>query len=122
LGLAADAEESSMPEPILTAVATTLATKAATGLYELVKRKFSGDGKATAELEAATPDDPATVTALAERLDQAGRQDPDFAAALRTEFTAHQDARSGGVNNSVGSVAEGAKVVQLRDVQGNISL
>ncbi|ATY15811.1 hypothetical protein F9C11_06545 [Amycolatopsis sp. VS8301801F10] len=111
-----------MPEPILTAVATALATKAATGLYDLVKRKFSGNSKATAELEAATPDNPATVTALAERLDEVSRQDPEFGAALRTEFEVHQEARSGGVTNHVGTVAEGAKVVQLRDVQGNISL
>ncbi|WP_033291487.1 hypothetical protein [Amycolatopsis jejuensis] len=110
-----------MPEPILTAVATALATKAATGLYELVKRKFSGNHKATAELEAATSDDPATVQVLAERLDEVGRADPEFATALRTEFEVHQDARSGGVTNHVGSVAEGGKVVQARDVHGDIS-
>ncbi|WP_326567470.1 hypothetical protein VSH64_37405 [Amycolatopsis rhabdoformis] len=111
-----------MPEPILTAVATALATKAAQGLYELVKRKFSSDKKAVATLEAATPDKPETVTALAERLDAAGREDPAFAAALRTEFEVHQDARSGGVTNHVGTVAEGGKVVQLRDVHGDINL
>ncbi|WP_329069868.1 hypothetical protein [Amycolatopsis sp. NBC_01480] len=111
-----------MPEPILTAVATTLATKAATGLYELVKRKFSGDRKAVAELEAAKPEDPATIAALAERLDRESQADPAFKAALHAEFEVHQDARGGSVNNHVGTVAEGAKVVQLRDVHGNISL
>ncbi|MEV4595825.1 hypothetical protein AB0K15_00310 [Amycolatopsis sp. NPDC049253] len=110
-----------MPEPILTAVATALATKAATGLYDLVKRKFSGDKKAVATLEAATPEKPETVQALAERLDAASLSDSSFAAALRAEFEVHQDARGGGVTNHVGTVAEGAKVVQTRDVHGNIS-
>ncbi|MDT8910403.1 hypothetical protein [Amycolatopsis sp. PS_44_ISF1] len=110
-----------MPEPILTAVATTLATKAATGLYELVKRRFSSDRKAVATLEAAKPEDPATIAALAERLDVETRADPAFGAALHAEFEVHQDARGGSVNNHVGTVAEGAKVVQTRDVHGNIS-
>ncbi|WP_020663529.1 hypothetical protein [Amycolatopsis benzoatilytica] len=63
----------------------------------------------------------ATARALAERLDEPGKQDPKFAAALRTESEVHQDAR-GGVTNHVGTVADSAKVVQLRDVRGNISL
>jgi len=111
-----------MPEPILTTIATTLATKAATGLYELVKSKFSGNKKATAELEAATPDRPETIQALAERLDEVSKQDPAFANALRSHSEVRQDARSGGVANHVGNVAEGAKVVQAGDVHGNISL
>ncbi|MBB4687174.1 hypothetical protein [Amycolatopsis jiangsuensis] len=110
-----------MPEPILTAVATALATKAAQGLYELVKRKFSKDEKAVATLESATPDNPASIQALAERLDTESREDPAFAAELRTKFEVHQSASEGGVNNQVSHVAEGGKVVQARDVHGNIS-
>lgn len=110
-----------MPEPILTAVATTLATKAATSLFDLVKRKFGDDEAAVAALEAATPEDPATVRVLAERLDAAEREDPAFGRTLRTEFDVHQNADTGGVTNHVGTVAEGAKVVQTRDVRGDIS-
>ncbi|RJQ90684.1 hypothetical protein [Amycolatopsis panacis] len=111
-----------MPEPILTAVATALATKAATGLYELVKRRFSKDEKAVATLEAANPGNPASIQALAERLDTEGRQDPAFATELRSTFEVHQSAGGTAVHNHVGQVAEGAKVVQMGDVHGNVNL
>lgn len=115
-----------MPEPILLAVATALATKAATGLYDLVKKKFSGDKKAIATLEAAeaAPSDETTVKALAERLEVAEREDPEFAAALRGEWRrieVDQHAEGGGSNLSVGGDVTG-KILQARDITGNINL
>ncbi|MEC3974528.1 hypothetical protein [Amycolatopsis sp. H20-H5] len=112
-----------MPEPILIAVATTLATKAATGLYDLVKRKFSGDVKATAALETAAPEDPKTLQALAERLETAQAQDAEFAEALRekwAEVSVEQHAESGGVNNQITGAVSG-KVLQAGDIHGNVS-
>ncbi|WP_243769596.1 hypothetical protein [Amycolatopsis acidicola] len=88
-----------MPEPILISIATALSTKAATTLFDLVKKKFSKDPKAIAELEAASEDKPETITAVAERLEEAGKADPEFAAALRTEYAQHVE--SGGVLNQI---------------------
>jgi hypothetical protein len=114
-----------MPEPILTAVATALATKAATGLYDLVKAKFARNSHAEAELEAAAeaPDDPQRIEALATRLAEAERSDPEFGAALRTQYAIiihNQQLSSGKVINQVTGNAD--KLVQARDIHGNISL
>lgn len=110
-----------MAEPILTAIATALAGKAATGLYELVKNRFAEHRKARDALEAATesPDDPATVAALADQLAKAERDDPDFRDALRTGW-AKLASGDGVVNQVHGNVI--GKLVQARDVHGNISL
>jgi hypothetical protein len=108
-----------MPEPILVSIAAALAGKAATGLYDLAKRKFSGHKEATAELEAAVaqPDDPQRIEILAERLAASEHADPEFGTALRAEWANHS---SGNVHNQVqGSVA---KLVQARDIHGNITL
>ena len=54
-----------MPEPILVSIAAALATKSATSLYDLVKRKFTGRKEAVAALEAAdgtAPDSPEEAT------------------------------------------------------------
>jgi hypothetical protein len=109
-----------MPEPILTSIATALATKAATGLYELVKQKFSKDPEAAKALESAeaAPGEPEPVKALAERLAAAERDDPEFAEALRTGWAQH--AESGGVINQISGTVHG-KVVQARDIHGNIT-
>ncbi|GAA4550413.1 hypothetical protein [Amycolatopsis samaneae] len=112
-----------MPEPILMAVATALATKAATGLVDLVKKKFSGDKKAVAALEAADADKPETVTALAERLEAAESADKEFAEELRAEWervNVQQHAESGGVTNQVSGNVSG-KVLQAGDIHGNVS-
>jgi hypothetical protein len=114
-----------MPEPILVAIAATLAAKSATSLYDLVKRKFAKDLAATAALDAASaaPGDPEPVKALAERLHQAEADDEQFADALRTEWQKLPEARTthGGVHNQVTGNVTG-KVVQAGDVHGNISL
>ncbi|HET6500889.1 MAG TPA: hypothetical protein VFG87_09025 [Amycolatopsis sp.] len=109
-----------MPEPILTTIATALATKAATGLYDLVKQKFSKDPEATRALEAAeaAPQEAEPIRVLAERLAAAQAQDPGFAEALRTGWAQH--AEGGGVINQISGTVHG-KVVQARDIHGNIS-
>lgn len=109
-----------MPEPILISIATALATKAATGLYDLVKNRFSKDPEATKALEAAeaAPGEAEPIKALAERLAVAEGADPAFAEALRTGWAQH--AESGGVINQVTGTVHG-NVVQARDIHGNIS-
>lgn len=112
-----------MVEPIMTAVATALATKAATGLYDLVKKAFARNPKDAAALAAATgaePDSP-QVAALAESLAAADAADPEFAATLRAEWArVSQHADHGGVTNQVSGTVTG-NVVQARDIHGNIS-
>ncbi|WP_439380178.1 hypothetical protein [Amycolatopsis lexingtonensis] len=114
-----------MPEPILISIAAALAAKGATGLYDLVKRKFAKDPAATAALEAAcgAPSGTEPVKALAERLESAEAADQEFAEALRTEWEKLPESRVtyGGVHNTVTGNVTG-KVVQLRDVHGNINL
>lgn len=79
-----------MPELILISIATTLATKTATSLYDLVKKKFTDRNDRLVALEAAQSTDPASVEALAIELDRAGQDDPTFAEALHSEWTATQ--------------------------------
>lgn len=114
-----------VPDPILLSIAGALAARAATGLYELVKKKFAGNRDAEAALDAAegAPEGSQQVQELAAALDTAEREDPDFAEALRTEWeqvSVHQQAESGGVTNQVSGTVHG-NVVQARDIQGNIS-
>ncbi|MGV9365343.1 hypothetical protein [Amycolatopsis sp. NPDC003731] len=110
-----------MPEPILVSVAAALAAKGATGLYELVKRKFAKDPEATKALEAASiaPADTQPITALAHRLEQAEADDQSFAEELRTEWQ-KLSITHGGVHNQVTGNITG-KVVQAGDIHGNIN-
>ncbi|MEC3979821.1 hypothetical protein [Amycolatopsis sp. H20-H5] len=114
-----------MPEPILVAIAAALAAKSATGIYDLVKRKFAKDQAATAALEAATtsPDHTQPIQVLAERLHQAKPHDEQFADALRAEWRKLPESRTthGGVHNRISGSVSG-KVVQAGEVHGNIGL
>jgi hypothetical protein len=50
-----------MPDPILVSIAAALASKGATGLYDLVKKKLAGSPPATRALddvEGSAPDSP----------------------------------------------------------------
>lgn len=113
-----------MPEPILVSIAAALAAKGATGLYDLVKRKFAKDPQAIALLEAASaaPDEdrPQPIAALAERLAEAEVEDGEFAEALREEWRQVSLSHGSVYNQVTGNVT--GKVVQLRDVHGNINL
>ncbi|TNC27316.1 hypothetical protein [Amycolatopsis alkalitolerans] len=104
-----------MPEPILISIAAALAGKAATSLYDLVKKKFAKSPEAVAELEAATPEAPETIEAVAERLESLSREDPEFGEALRAEWARHDES----VTNTISGKVHG-KVVQARDIHGDI--
>ncbi|HJP75073.1 MAG TPA: hypothetical protein VJ914_12435 [Pseudonocardiaceae bacterium] len=111
-----------MPEPMLIAIATTLATKAAGSLFDLVKAKLGKrGGKDVAVLDAAVAAGPesAEVGQLAEVLDVARQEDPGFAEQLRTEWRAVQ-AGTGDVSQWVSGKVSG-NVVQARDIQGGIT-
>ncbi len=96
-----------MPEPILMAIATTLVTKAAGSLFDLVRDKLANRGKAdSAALETAmrSGSDSPEVRRLAEVLEAAERDDQDFATRLRTEWarvTLVQRTDSGGIANQI---------------------
>jgi hypothetical protein len=113
-----------MPEPILLAIATTLATKGVTSLYDLVKKKFAGRREAKAALEAAEgkAPDSVEVQALATELERAEAEDPQFATELRQQWNSIsvQQADHGSVNNQISGTVTG-NVVQARDIQGGIS-
>jgi hypothetical protein len=107
---------------MLIAIATTLATKAAGTLFDLVKAKLGKRGsKDVAVLDAAVAAGPesAEVGQLAEVLDAAQQEDPGFAEQLRTEWRAVQ-AGSGDVTQTVSGKVSG-NVVQARDIQGGIT-
>lgn len=113
-----------MPEPVLISVATALAGKAATSLYDFVKARFAGRGRAAEVLSAAEGAEPGSpeVVALAEELARAEQVDPAFSAGLRAEWArfAGQRAEHGGVANQITGRVTG-KVVQARDIEGGVS-
>ncbi|KAA2261268.1 hypothetical protein F0L68_17585 [Solihabitans fulvus] len=114
-----------MSDPIFVSIAATLASRAAIGLYNLVKAKFADDPDATAVLEAAEnakPDSP-EVKELGSTLERKERADAEFGERLRTEWektTVTQHAESGGVVNQITGNVSG-KVLQARDIQGGVS-
>src|SRR5436305_298088 len=96
-----------------------------TGLYDLVRRKFSRRAKDEAVLRAATGAGPesAEVLGLADALARATEADPDFDRQLRLEWvniTSGQHADNDGVTNQITGNVSG-NVVQARDIQGGIS-
>ncbi len=108
-----------MVDPILTSVATTLATKAAGALYDLVSKVFRRHPAAQAALVAAHGAEPdsAPVHALAQRLAEVAAVEPEFDRQLR-EVTVRAD--HGGVVNQINGTVTG-KVVQAGDITGNIT-
>lgn len=114
-----------MPEPMLIAIASTLATKAAGSLFDLVKAKLAKrGGKEAAVLDAAVEAGPesAEVGQLAEALGAAQREDGEFAEQLREEWQKiiSVQAGSGSVTQTISGNVTG-KVVQARDIQGGIT-
>jgi hypothetical protein len=110
-----------VPEPILLSIAAALATKSATSLYDLVKRKFAGRREAEAALDAAgdAPPDSPVVAALAGHLAAEEADDPAFGKDLRNTWQQVSAGRGGVVNQITGTVS--GKVVQARDIEGDIS-
>jgi hypothetical protein len=114
-----------MPEPVLVAIAAALASKAATTVYDIVKRKFANRQEATAALTAAegAGEDSPEVRELAAELARAESADPEFSAELRTAWrgmSVEQKAERGGVVNQITGNVSG-KVVQARDIEGGVS-
>lgn len=124
-----------MTDPILESVATALTTQAVTALgsagkqalekiRELVRSKSHDDPETGAALEAAEAAGAGTpeVTALAERLDHACRQDRTFAAELLSSGeTVHNQisADNGGVVNHIsGNVG---KAIQANNIEGGVT-
>lgn len=120
-----------MDAAITTTIASALATKATdaatsagrsawVALVRLVRAKLAPAGNTPAVLRSALdhPDDPASITALAEALTQAAADDPHFAAQLhtlwdraRTELAVADD----GIINQISGTVHG-NVIQARDV------
>ncbi|HEY4018896.1 MAG TPA: hypothetical protein VGM75_09435 [Pseudonocardiaceae bacterium] len=113
-----------MPDSMLIAIATTLVTKAAGSLFDLVRAKLAKrGGKDVAALDAAVAAGPesAEVTELVEVLDAAQQEDPVFAEQLREEYRAISiQAGTGNITQTISGNVSG-KVVQARDIQGGIT-
>lgn len=125
-----------MGDPVMVAVAVTLASKAAEGLSEagraalgqlmqLVRGKLRADpDRAALESAQAQPNDDLLVQRLATVLEGAAAQDESFAVGLTRLWTVLRDERAaatqGGVVNQVSGAARGT-VVQARDIHGGIT-
>lgn len=125
-----------MTDPFLDSVATALAGQVATALGTagskalekvrgLIRAKSEKAPEAGAALEAVEQPSAgdAEIRALAERLDQLGREDPEFAEQLRTDGEpVHREISTGadGVVNVHNGSAD--KIIQARDIQGGITL
>jgi len=126
-------------DPITIAIATAIAGKATEALsepakqvvaqlVEKVRERFHGRPADEAALIAAQalPDSPEMIGSLAEALERAVADDPGFGVVVTELWRQTQQAQvtataeEGGVVNSFQGEAE--KVVQLRDVHGNINL
>lgn len=115
-----------MSDPILISIAAALAGRAATTLYDLVKRKLARDPAATTVLEASAGAAPgsAEIRALADELRKAEQSDPAFAQELRAAWsnTANQqNAEADAVANQITGTVHG-NAIQARDIQGGINL
>ncbi|WP_067683896.1 hypothetical protein [Nocardia miyunensis] len=115
-----------MIEPILIAIANSLAGKATGALYDLVRTKFAASRHDTAALEAAAGADEGDqqISRLAEALDRAETDDAEFKSRLRTQWaqiSISGPGRSGdgAVANDISGTVSG-NAVQARDIQGDI--
>ena len=100
-------------------------TGAVRALVALVRKRFGRDVAETEVLDGAIahPDDEARRVRLVEALAEAMRRDPVFASELRAHWqTASVElaADHGGVVNQFSGQAD--KVVQARDIHGDLSL
>ena len=125
-----------MTDPITLAIATAIAGKTAESLTEQarqslaaltrrVREKFRGRPAELATLEAARddPDSGEHITELARALHEASADDPEFGNEIRTlwdQVHVAAAAQDDGVVNVFSGRAE--KVVQLRDVHGDLNI
>jgi hypothetical protein len=127
-----------MTDPITTAIATAVATKAVSGLTEAGKRAYTVLMRLLRRKLAASPGSPDVLlsaqthptsaahrTVLAEALADAMADDPHFAeqlaAAWRHVQEGHTATSDGTVHNVVSGDIDGS-LVQARDIHGNVSL
>ena len=135
-GLQTSAGSSDVTDPVTTAVAVAVTTKAVEGLSEagkaafkalvrLVRGKLSSGPSATDVLARAQQGPGEARQELIEALRQAAADDVVFHAELRrlwqTVLNERSDPPAGGVVNHVSATVSGT-VVQARDVYGGISL
>ena len=125
-----------MPDQLATSIAIVLATKGAealaagsrdaiAALYRTVSRRLRRRHEDAAVLDAAVthPEQPSRQRELADVLGRTMAEDPAFADAMIARWRAAQGGVSvsgGGVLNQFSGRAE--KVVQARDISGNIAL
>ena len=125
-----------MDDPLMTAVAVAVATKAVEGVAEsgrsalsalvgLVRRRFSGRPAAREALAAAEadPTDATRLDALRDALRQLATEDQQFEVEIRgvwKDLELRQLATGEAVVNSVSGTVAG-NVVQARDIHGGIS-
>ncbi|MBY8863899.1 hypothetical protein K7711_46070 [Nocardia sp. CA2R105] len=114
-----------MVEPVLISIASSIAAKAAGGVYDLVRQKFAKTRETTAVLDeaAGAPEDSTEVLNLAKALERAEQTDTEFGTRLRAEWAKLAiDGRvgDGSLTNDVSGSVSG-NVVQARDIQGNIT-
>jgi hypothetical protein len=125
-----------MTDPITTAVATALATKAVAGLTEadkaafnalarLVRRKLANTQSSGILHHAETdPASDARRQVLAEALAQAMAKDRHFSEQIADLWRQIQDGRTGTSHGSVLNVVAGdanGNLVQARDIHGDVS-
>jgi hypothetical protein len=125
-----------MTDPVTTAIATALATKAVNGLTEagraafvalmrLVRRKLSANTHTGVLNEAeAHPTSDTRRRDLADALTHAMVDDPSFSEQLVNLWRQVQESRSGTVQGSVVNIVSGdvdGKLLQARDIHGNVS-
>jgi hypothetical protein len=119
-----------MPDPVMMAIATAVAGKATESLTDqasktvaaivrLIREKFRGRPDNLPVLDAAD-DDRTRIEELAALLGRASTEDPAFGSELRALWTQMGMATGDGVVNVFHGHAD--KVVQLRDVQGNLNI
>ena len=111
-----------MPDEITMAIATTLATKGAEALAAGAQSAISALARFVRARLGRDANESPSASALAEALRRAMADDPEFAASVRdlwrrasAELAADRD---GVVNQFSGT---GEKIVQARDITGNIT-
>ncbi|SCE72712.1 hypothetical protein GA0070216_101604 [Micromonospora matsumotoense] len=123
-----------MDDPILTAIAVALSTRAVEGLTDagrealaslmhLVRRKATGHRELRASLvaEPTSPEGDDRAVELRRALGDAAARDPDFDQELRRRWATFQQAtvRADAVTNTVSGQVTGP-VVQARDISGGV--
>lgn len=129
-----------MPDPAIITIATAMATNAVQKISEsategtisafktLCKKvfaRFRSFPEAQNALDAARIDegDTASLRTVADALDEAAQNDPEIGRLLDELLQVVSEDRAGTVHNTIrGDVSGHAKVIQTRDIHGNVHL